>query len=115
MLKIHTFHVSGTHCAACKLLIEDVLKEQDMVKNVGVDLKRETVEIETNSDQNPEELARILTEKIKPNGYALSVEKIPRVPLGKFEGRRQFLCLLRFFFRPIHRNFRKQKGRRTFG
>src|SRR3989344_629169 len=82
MLKIHTFHVSGTHCAACKLLIEDVLKEQDMVKNVGVDLKRETVEIETNSDQNPEELARILTEKIKPNGYALSVEKIPRVPLG---------------------------------
>ena len=29
MLKTYTFHVSGTHCSACKILIEDVLKEQD--------------------------------------------------------------------------------------
>jgi sulfite exporter TauE/SafE len=57
-------------------LVEDVLKEQELVKNVKVDLKRETVEIETESTQDIEELATFLTSKIKGNGYTLSVEKI---------------------------------------
>jgi uncharacterized protein len=74
-MKKYTFHVSGTHCASCKILIEDVLGEQDIVKNAQVNLKRETVEIETESDQSKEELASVLTSKIKPNGYTLSVEK----------------------------------------
>ncbi|MFZ3011914.1 MAG: sulfite exporter TauE/SafE family protein [Minisyncoccia bacterium] len=71
----YTFHVSGTHCASCKILIEDVLGEQDFVKNVQVDLKKEIVEIETDSEQNAEEVAATLTSKIKGNGYILSVEK----------------------------------------
>jgi sulfite exporter TauE/SafE/copper chaperone CopZ len=75
-MKKYTFHVKGTHCASCKILIEDILKEQDVVKSVRVDLKREIVEIETDSDQNAEELAVILSEKIKKNGYVLSVEKM---------------------------------------
>jgi len=74
-MKTYTFHVSGTHCPSCKILIEDVLNEQSLIKNARVNLKRETVEIETDSDQSPEELAQTLTDKIKPNGYALSVEK----------------------------------------
>ncbi|HEY4505087.1 MAG TPA: sulfite exporter TauE/SafE family protein [Candidatus Paceibacterota bacterium] len=74
-MKTYTFHVSGTHCASCKILIEDVLGEQSFVKSVRVDLKKETVEIETDSDQDAEVLAQILTEKIKANGYKLSVEK----------------------------------------
>src|SRR3989344_2563473 len=76
MLKTYTFHVSGTHCASCKILIEDILGEQKFVKNVCIDLKRETVEIETSSEQNVEELAELLTSKVKPNGYTISVEKI---------------------------------------
>jgi len=75
MLKTYTFHVSGTHCAACKILIEDVLKEQGFVKRVEVNLKKETVEIETDSGQGAEELAEILTAKIKPHGYTLALEK----------------------------------------
>src|SRR3989338_6693341 len=74
-MKTYTFHVSGTHCASCKILIEDVLSEQGFIKNARVNLKRETVEIETDGDQDPEALAQILTEKIKANGYRLSVEK----------------------------------------
>lgn len=76
MLKIHTFHVSGTHCASCKILIEDILKEQEAVKSVQVNLRKETVEIETESEKDQAELAQILSEKIKPHEYALSVEKI---------------------------------------
>ena len=44
-MKTHIFHVSGTHCASCKILIEDVLSEENFVKNVRVDLKREIIEI----------------------------------------------------------------------
>src|SRR5476651_1288961 len=76
MLKKYTFHVKGTHCASCKILIEDILKEQDVVKSVRVDLKNEIVEIETDSTKNAEEIAQILNVKIKPNGYVLSVEKV---------------------------------------
>ncbi len=74
-MKTYTFHVSGTHCASCKIFIEDSLSEQEFVKNVQVNLKQETVEVETNSDQNPEMLVQILTEKIKSHGYKLSLEK----------------------------------------
>lgn len=74
-MKTYTFHASGTHCASCKIFIEDTLSEQDFINNVRVNLKRETVEIETDSDKDPEVLAQILTEKIKANGYTLSVEK----------------------------------------
>jgi len=75
MFKTYIFYVSGTHCASCKILIEDILSEQSFIKNVRVNLQLETVEIETDSDQDPEALAQILTEKIKANGYRLSVEK----------------------------------------
>ena len=75
-MKTYTFHVTGTHCASCKILIEDVLSEQDFIQKPEEDLKKETVEIETDSEKTPEELAELLTSKVKPNGYTLSVEKI---------------------------------------
>ena len=74
-MKKYTFHVKGTHCASCKILIEDVLKEQEFVKNVQVNLKKEIVEVEADSEKSTEEMASLLTEKIKINGYTLSVEK----------------------------------------
>jgi sulfite exporter TauE/SafE/copper chaperone CopZ len=70
-----TFHVTGTHCASCKILIEDVLNDQSFIKKSNVDLKKETVTIETDSDQSPEMMAEELTEKIRENGYTLSVER----------------------------------------
>ncbi len=75
-MKILTFHVTGTHCASCKILIEDVLSELSFIKSSQVNLKKETVTIETESEQGAEEMAQLLTSKIKPNGYTLSVEKI---------------------------------------
>lgn len=71
----YTFHVSGTHCASCKILIEDILSEQSSIKNSEVDLKKETVTIEIDSDQSPETIALQLAEKLKKNGHILSVEK----------------------------------------
>ena len=49
-MKTYTFHVRGTHCASCKILIEDILNEQDFIKKSKVNLNKETVEIETGPD-----------------------------------------------------------------
>ncbi len=74
-MNTYTLHVTGTNCASCKILIEGILIEQDFIKSAHVDLKNETVTIETDSDQSSLELAKILTSKIQKNGYVLSVEK----------------------------------------
>jgi sulfite exporter TauE/SafE/copper chaperone CopZ len=74
--KKYTYHVSGTHCASCKILIEDTLNEQDFIKNAKVDLKKEIVSIEVDIDKNQEELVDILSEKIKSYGYTLSINKV---------------------------------------
>ena len=78
-METYTFHVSGTHCTSCKILIEDILNEQTIVRSARVNLKNETVEVETDTEENPEELARILTSTIQANGYTLSVEKSAKV------------------------------------
>lgn len=74
-MKNYTLHVSGTHCASCKILIEDILNEQGSIHNAKVNLKKEIVYIDTDSDSSIEELASVLTDKIKSHGYTLSVEK----------------------------------------
>ena len=60
----------------CKILIEDILNEQSFIKSSNVNLKKETVTIETESDKDLEELAQVLTTKLKLNGYTLSVKKL---------------------------------------
>lgn len=75
-MKNYTLHISGTHCASCKILVEDILNEQIGIRNTNVDIKNETVSFETDLDDSKHKLAEMLTEKIKHNGYSLSVEKI---------------------------------------
>lgn len=49
-MKQYTFHVSGTHCPSCKILIEDILTEQDGIARASVNLKQKTVLIECEND-----------------------------------------------------------------
>jgi len=80
-MKTYTFHVTGTHCAACKILIEDVVKEQSGIHSVSVDLRNEIVSIEGESG-DATQLASQLTEKLKPHGYSLSTEKVQNLGGG---------------------------------
>ncbi|MEK7135475.1 MAG: sulfite exporter TauE/SafE family protein [Patescibacteria group bacterium] len=75
-MKTYTFHVSGTHCPSCKIFIEDTLNSEDSIQSARVDLKQETVEVETSSEESAEKLAQVLTESIHSHGYTLSVEKV---------------------------------------
>lgn len=75
-MKNYTFYVSGTHCASCKILIEDVLKEQDFISQLNVNLKNETVEIETKIETEAKETVEKLNELVKSFGYSFSLEKV---------------------------------------
>lgn len=74
-MNTYTFHVSGTHCASCKIFIEDTLNEQVGIKHVSVNLKDGTVSLDTTLSEDQHKLAEALTDKIKQNGYSLSVDK----------------------------------------
>lgn len=74
-MKSITLHVSGTHCASCKILIEDVLQEQKGVLKGSVNLKSQTVEIEVDDSISEESLSAALNEKLHANGYSFSKEK----------------------------------------
>lgn len=75
-MNTYIFHISGTHCASCKIFIEDTLKEQDFILDARVDLKKEILEVKINGSQNSEEFAELLTSKIQSNGYVVSVGKM---------------------------------------
>lgn len=74
-MKHYIFHVSGTHCASCKLLIEDSLQDHEGIKNVHVDIKKEIIHIDTDQEVPAEDFAATLTTIIKPHGYTLSIQK----------------------------------------
>lgn len=77
-MKTYTYHVTGTHCASCKILIEDIVGEQEYTKNVDLNLKKEILTLETDSIETPESLLNKINEKISANGYSLSMEKVKR-------------------------------------
>ena len=64
-MKKYTFHVSGIHCASCKMLVEDTLEEQADIQNVQVNLKTEQVTLEADDDRDAKDLAASLSEKIQ--------------------------------------------------
>lgn len=74
-MKHVTLHVSGTHCNSCKIFIEDTLNEQIGIEGVRVNLKDKTVSFDTSLNDPLHTLADVLTEKIKHNGYTLSLER----------------------------------------
>lgn len=77
-MQTHTFHVSGTHCSACKHLIEEALFEQADISDAVVDLKRETVTLTTTRDLPADTLAAHLTTLVRGNGYGVHTQKPQR-------------------------------------
>ncbi len=70
-----TFHVSGMHCTACTILIEESLTELPQVERVQVSLSGEQVTVTGEFAGTPEEIAAMLTERVRSRGYTISVER----------------------------------------
>lgn len=67
-MKTYTYHISGTHCASCKILIEDILPE------ANVDIKNQTLTL--NSEElNENILIEGINNKLESHDYNISKEK----------------------------------------
>ena len=75
-MKKYTFHISGTHCASCKILIEDIVGEQPPIASVLVDLKKEEMIVEIASEKSQHDTALFINDLIKEHGYMVSLGKI---------------------------------------
>lgn len=67
-------YIEGTHCKACKILVEDALGEMPEIRSASVDLGKKTLTVETLSEKSERELASEWSRRIKPNGYSLSLD-----------------------------------------
>lgn len=77
-MKTITLHVSGTHCNSCKILIEDILFDSPLITNANVDIKKEVITFDTNSDQNDSEIINIINQALSSSNYTVSAEKITK-------------------------------------
>ncbi len=71
----YEFHVSGMHCKACTVLIEDTFTDLPHIENAQVSLVNERVSVTGTFDGSPEEIAQELSELLREHGYTLSVGK----------------------------------------
>ena len=75
-MKTYAFHVHGMHCKACVVLTESELGDVPEVSNATSSLATHRVEITGDfGDKAPEQIARDLSEVLRPHGYTLSLEK----------------------------------------
>ena len=76
-MKTYIFHVHGMHCNSCAVLTESELGEVAAVCRVKASFKRFNVEVTGEfGDKEPAEVARDLSEVLKPHGYTLSLEPL---------------------------------------
>lgn len=70
----HVFYVTGIHCPACKILIEDLLGGCEEVTQVSVDLRQRKVTVAT-AETLSIAMVNAWTGILRPHGYALHQEK----------------------------------------
>lgn len=75
MTTTYEFHVSGMHCKACTLLIEETLRELPNVESAQVSLARQRLSVVGDFADTPEQVAKALTALVHSHGYTISVEK----------------------------------------
>lgn len=73
--KTYVFHVSGMHCKACSVLIEETFGELPNVERAEVSLSGQHVAVTGDFTGSPEEIAAELTKLVHGHGYTISVEK----------------------------------------
>ena len=73
-MKTHTYHIKWLHCASCKILIEDIIQEQDGI--VGqVHIKNKTLTCDCENDETLEENMAKIAPLLFERGYEISQEK----------------------------------------
>ncbi|MFA6408486.1 MAG: sulfite exporter TauE/SafE family protein [Candidatus Paceibacterota bacterium] len=71
----YVFHVSGMHCRACTVLIEETVKELPNIESVQVSISGQRVTVTGDFTDAPGKIAEELTKLVRSHGYVISVEK----------------------------------------
>ena len=80
----YKFHVKGMHCASCVVLTESQLSDLPGVFNVKASLKQLSVEVTGDfGNKTPENIAKYLSDFLKPYGYTLLLETQKHNPKWK--------------------------------
>jgi copper chaperone CopZ len=74
-MKQHTGYIKGMHCAACKILIEDIVINHPDIHKTSIEMHTATIIIETQSDRPIGEIFQELQSDIIKHGYTLSSER----------------------------------------
>lgn len=73
----YTFHVTGMHCNACTLLIEDELGKLQGIVSVRANLGEQTVSVSGDfGGKSPEDIASFLTAPLRERGYTVSTDAV---------------------------------------
>ncbi|MEK7478454.1 MAG: sulfite exporter TauE/SafE family protein [Patescibacteria group bacterium] len=71
----YLFHVSGTHCNSCKILIENIIGKQPGVSKAVFDLGKQHLTVEGEISDSPETLVAAWSKLLGPHQYHLHLEK----------------------------------------
>ncbi len=71
----YLFHVSGTHCNSCKILIENIISKQPGVSRAVLDLSKQHLTVEGEIPDSPETLVAAWSKLLEPYQYHLHLEK----------------------------------------
>lgn len=52
-MKTHTYHITGMHCNACSILIEDIVLEVITGAQVSIIMREKIITIETPEEMSP--------------------------------------------------------------
>lgn len=81
----YEFNVSGMHCKACTVLIEDTFTELPHIEDARVSLASERVSVTGTFNGSLEEVAEELSKLIEQHGYRLTIEsRVPEVQWADF-------------------------------
>lgn len=100
-MKQYTFYISGTHCESCKLFVEDTLAKNASVAHVSIDLRKETVTIETQEEKDEEIFAQELTKLLSSRSYIITIHKVHKEKRGMSDTYISVLlgfCFIAIFF-----------------
>lgn len=69
----HRFAITGIHCPACKMLIEDVVGDMAGITRATVDEHAQLLTIESETPLSASEWIASLSAQLKPFNYSLSL------------------------------------------
>jgi uncharacterized protein len=75
----YIFQIQGMHCRSCEIFLENRIIQSDEVLTAKANLSKQEILITTQTNKDPQTLAKNLTQLVSDKGYSLHLEKIQKI------------------------------------